>query len=92
VLARFDHITRVIVNANHGIMRAAEELSVIDCIIRLGVPQPTERQRIGNQVVVTVSIPRRWFLLDGHFGRFDYGKNGVSLFEVHSLDRAGRDD
>jgi len=29
---------------------------------------------------------------DGHFGRFDYRKNSVSLFEVHSIDRACCDD
>jgi hypothetical protein len=26
------------------------------------------------------------FLFDGDFGRFDYRKNGVTLFEIHSLD------
>ena len=40
----------------------------------------------------SVSIPRRRFLLDGHFGRFDYGEYGISLSEVHPLDRAGCDN
>ena len=25
-------------------------------------------------------------LLDGHFGRFDYGENSIAFFEAHSLD------
>ncbi len=36
--------------------------------------------------------PNQSLLLDGHLGRFDYGENGVALFEVHPLDRAGSDD
>ena len=51
VLACFDHVARLIVNANHSVMRAAEKLRVADCVadcIRLSVPQATEWQRIGN--------------------------------------------
>ena len=32
VLVRFDHVARFIVNANHGVMRAAVEFGVIDYI------------------------------------------------------------
>jgi|SRR5260370_995052 len=32
VLVRVDHVARFIVNANHGIMRAAGKLCVVDCI------------------------------------------------------------
>jgi hypothetical protein len=48
VLVRVDHIASFIVNTNHGIMGATEKLRVFDSVIRLGVPQPTEWQRIGN--------------------------------------------
>jgi hypothetical protein len=51
VLVRFDPVTRFIVNANHGIMRAAEKLNVADCVsdcVGFAVPQTTEWQRIGN--------------------------------------------
>jgi hypothetical protein len=34
VLVRFDHVARFIVNANHGIMRAAEMLDIADCVTR----------------------------------------------------------
>jgi hypothetical protein len=39
------HVASGIVNANHGIMLAAEELRVVDCIpdsVRLAVRQPTK--------------------------------------------------
>ena len=45
VLVCFDHVARLIVNANHSVMRAAEKLRVADCVadcIRLSVPQATE--------------------------------------------------
>jgi len=44
VLVRFDHITRLIVNVNHGIMRPAAVLRVIDCRARVLIPQSTKRQ------------------------------------------------
>jgi len=53
VLVRFDPVTRFIVNANHGIMRAAEKLGVADCVsdcVGFAVPQTTEWQRIGNWI------------------------------------------
>jgi hypothetical protein len=43
VLVRLDYVARVIVNANHCIMRAAVELRVLDGIAGFGVPQATER-------------------------------------------------
>jgi hypothetical protein len=48
VLVRFDHVVWFTVNANDGIVWPAEMLRVINGVIRLGVPQPTERQRIGD--------------------------------------------
>ena len=51
MLVRFDHVARSIVNADHSIMRAAAVFGVSDSIrdgIRPGIPQPTERQRIGD--------------------------------------------
>jgi hypothetical protein len=50
VLVRFDHVASVIVNANHGAMRAAAMLRIINCIGDLFVPQATEWQHIGNQI------------------------------------------
>ncbi len=53
VLVRLDHVPSFIVNANHRVMRAAEKLCVADCIadcVWLGIPQPAERQRIGDQI------------------------------------------
>jgi len=53
VLVRFYHVASGIVNANHGIMRAAAVHRVSDCIlnrIQSGIPQPTEWQRIGNKI------------------------------------------
>jgi hypothetical protein len=50
VLVRFYHIACIIVNANHSIMGAAAVLRVIDCRARVLIPEPTEGQRIGNQI------------------------------------------
>jgi hypothetical protein len=36
--ARLDHVARLTVNVNHGIMRSAVKLRVTDCI-RFGIPQ-----------------------------------------------------
>ena len=50
---RLDHIAGRVVNANHSMFRPAEMLCVSDCVadrVRLAIPQPTERQHIGNQV------------------------------------------
>jgi hypothetical protein len=44
-----------IINPDYNIMRAAAKLRIADRIadrIRLAVPQPTERQHIGNQIKV----------------------------------------
>jgi hypothetical protein len=50
VLVRCDHVASFIVNADHGGMSPAAMLRVPDCVIRFGVPEPTEWQRIGNQI------------------------------------------
>jgi hypothetical protein len=53
VLVRFDHVARVIVNANDGVTRATAVFRVSDGVrncIRTVVPEPTEWQRIGNQI------------------------------------------
>jgi hypothetical protein len=42
VFMRLDHVARFVVNANHGVMRPAVKLGVVDCIadrVRLAVPQ-----------------------------------------------------
>jgi hypothetical protein len=53
VLVRLDQIACRMVNVKHGIMWAAAMLSVSDCIrdgIGIAIPQPTEWERIGNQI------------------------------------------
>jgi hypothetical protein len=65
VLVRLDHIASRIVNADHSIMLAAEELRVVDCIpdsARLAIPQPTEWQRIGDQINAAFIFPRADFV------------------------------
>jgi hypothetical protein len=64
VLVRFDHIARFIVNANHSVMWTAAMLRVADCVvdrIRFAVPQPTEWQRIGNQIDAAMVFARSDF-------------------------------
>jgi hypothetical protein len=51
VLVRLNHVTRSIVNANHGIMRAAAMLGKADCVANCvwpGIPQRTETQSVGD--------------------------------------------
>src|SRR5260370_10023906 len=43
-------------------MRTAEKLCVFDSVIRLGVPQPTEWQRIGNQINAAMIFARADFV------------------------------
>jgi hypothetical protein len=50
VLVRFDHVAGLIVNTYDGIVWPAEKFRLVHSIIRLGVPQPTEWKRIGNQI------------------------------------------
>ena len=50
VLPCLDHVSRMIVNSNHGIMRPTAKHRVSYRVIRLGVPEPTKGQRIGNQI------------------------------------------
>jgi hypothetical protein len=50
-LVRFDPLDSFIVNPNHGIMRAAVEICIADCVayrVWLAIPQPTGWQRIGD--------------------------------------------
>ena len=56
---RLDDVASRIVNANHSIMRSAVKLCVADCVaecIRPVVPQPTEWQRIGDQIDAAAMI------------------------------------
>jgi len=51
VLGRLDYVSRIIVNANHSIARAAEKLCVADGVARcvwLAIPQPAEWQRVAD--------------------------------------------
>jgi hypothetical protein len=53
MLVCFDHVSRCIVNPNHNIMSPTEKLRISDCIpdsVRFTLPQPTERERIGNWI------------------------------------------
>jgi hypothetical protein len=50
-LVRFEDGAGLIVNSNHSIMGAAVLLRIADCIagsVRAVVPQPAERQHIGD--------------------------------------------
>jgi hypothetical protein len=50
-------------------MRAAEKLCVVNCVadrVRLAVPQPTERQRIGNYVDTAMVFARSDFVSAQH--------------------------
>lgn len=47
-LVRLNQIANGIVNANHCRVRSTVKLRVLDCVIRPGIPQPTEWQRIGD--------------------------------------------
>ena len=65
VLVCFNHVSSGIVNANHGIMWAAVLAGVADCIagsVRSVIPEPTERQRIGNQIDATMIFARADFV------------------------------
>jgi hypothetical protein len=53
VLVLFDHVASGIVNADHRIVRATVMLCVPNRIadrVRPALPQPTERQHVGNQI------------------------------------------
>ena len=65
VLVRFDYVARIIVNANHSVMRTAEKLCITDCIadcVRRALPQTTEWQRIGNQINPAMIFTRADFV------------------------------
>ena len=49
-------------NTNHDQAMFAEKLRVINGIIRLGVPQPTEWQRIRNQIHAAIIFTRSDFV------------------------------
>src|SRR4029450_1418143 len=53
VSAYFNHFASVIVDANHGTMRASVKLRECNCVadcIRLAVPRPTEGHYVRNQI------------------------------------------
>ena len=53
VLVRLDHVSNVIVNANHSIMRTAVMRCVSDCVVYRTwpvIPHPTEREHVGNEI------------------------------------------
>ena len=65
VLVRFDHVASFIVNVDHGVMRSAALAGVADCIagsVRSVIPQPTEWQRIGNQIDAAMIFARADFV------------------------------
>jgi hypothetical protein len=62
VLVRFDHVASSIANANDGVMLAAVRLCISDCVRNFGVPQPTEWQRIGDQIDAATILTRADFV------------------------------
>jgi hypothetical protein len=61
----FYHVAGFIVNANHGIMLPAVELCISECIgdsISIAIPQPTERENIGNQIKAAMIFSRSDFV------------------------------
>ena len=62
VLVCLDHVASRIVNANYAIMGAAAVLRVIDCRARVLIPQPTEWQRIRNQIDAALIFARANFV------------------------------
>ena len=68
---RLDHVASI-ANANHSIMLAAAMLCASDGIrdgVRLAVPQPTEWQRIGDQISAAMIFARTDFVNVGGHGR-----------------------
>ncbi|TMP93668.1 MAG: hypothetical protein E6L08_05095 [Verrucomicrobia bacterium] len=62
VLVRFDHVVSVIVKANHCVMRPTAKLGVADCIsdcVWLTVPEPTQWERIGDEIKAVMIFPYR---------------------------------
>jgi hypothetical protein len=55
---RFNHIASVIIDVDHSIMSTAAVHRVADWIIRCVIPQPTERQHIGNQINAALIVAR----------------------------------
>ena len=81
---RFDHAPRIIVKADHSIMRAAAMLGLADCVadrIRLSIPQPTEWQCIGNQIDDALVLARADFRNQKRFWR-DSVRSGVPGADV----------
>ena len=58
MLVRLNHVARYIVNANHGVDVTGCEALRINCVwLRLvAIPEPTERQRIGNDSNENVAL------------------------------------
>jgi hypothetical protein len=59
-------------------MRAAVELRVADCVRDFGVPQPTEWQRIGNQIEAEFLFARA-YSVSVHFLRNKIEDAGLKL-------------
>jgi hypothetical protein len=58
VLVRFDHVARIIINANHGPMCSPAKLGVVDCIADRRPGSPGERQAGSDFPVPTFALPR----------------------------------
>ena len=59
---RCDHVASFIVNADHGGMSPAAMLSISDYMIQLGIPQPTEWQRVGDEIKAAFVSTRSHFV------------------------------
>ena len=65
MLGRLDDVVSRIVNVNHGIMWAAVMFRVSNCVAdraRAAIPQPNERQHIGNQIDTAFIFARADFV------------------------------
>jgi hypothetical protein len=65
VLGRLAYVSRIIVNANYSIARAAEKLCVAGGVagcVWLAIPQPAEWQRVGNQINAAIIFARPDFV------------------------------
>jgi hypothetical protein len=49
-------------------------------------------QRVGEEGGTAIKRPGNLFLFNGYFGRLNYGKNIIALFDVHPPDRTSRDN
>ena len=62
VLVHFDHVASVILDADHSVMCSAVKSRAPNGVIHFGLPEPTEWQRIGNQILPASIFARSHFV------------------------------